>query len=140
MDLHWWSIEIFDGAEMSAARWHDSYGNVLVEAAITHGAYEWQWHPHSWGVLFEVGFRSDERWPSYRNLPAVRAALDAVPDPINGLMVYPGRGGSCGRAEPRRPRPVAGAGAASVRVEPARITVTLATTEPAPTGGVIVAA
>jgi hypothetical protein len=140
MELHWWSIEVFDGAELSAARWQESYGEALVEAAITHGAYEWQWHRHSWGVLFEVAFRSDERWPIYRDLPAVRAALDAVPDPINGLMVYPGRGGSSGRVAPRRPRPVAGAGAAPIRREPDPVSVTLATTEPAPTVGSVVAA
>lgn len=140
MDLHWWSIEVFDGATLSAARWQDSYGNALVEAAITHGAYEWQWHRHSWGVLFEIGFRSDDRWSSYRNLPAVRAALDAVPDPINGLVVYPGRGGSSGRVEPRRPRPVAGAGAASIPREPVIIPVTLASSKPAPTVGGVIAA
>ena len=39
------------------------------------------------GVLFEVAFRSDERWQAYRQLPAVRAALDAVPDPVNGLLI-----------------------------------------------------
>jgi hypothetical protein len=130
MELRWWSIEVFDAAGMSAARWRDSYGNALVEAAITHGAYDWRWHHHSWGVLFEVGFRGEERWPSYRGLPAVCAALDAVPDPVNGLMIYPGRGGSSGRVEPRRPRPVRGAGAAPIPVEPARIDVTLATGEP----------
>jgi hypothetical protein len=140
MELHWWSIEVFDGAELSAARWQESYGEALVEAAITHGAYEWQWHRHSWGVLFEVAFRSDERWPIYRDLPAVRAALDAVPDPINGLMVYPGRGGSSGRVAPRRPRPVAGAGAAPIPREPDPVSVTLASTDPAPTVGSVVAA
>jgi hypothetical protein len=140
MELQWWSIEVFDGTELSAARWQDSYGNALVEAAITHGVYEWQWHRHSWGVLFEVGFRSDERWWSYRDLPAVRAALDAVPDPIKGLMVYPGRGGSSGRVEPRRPRPIAGAGAATIGPEPVRINVTLATGEPASTVAGVVAA
>lgn len=139
MELHWWSIEVFDGAELSAQRWQDSYGNALVEAAITHGAYEWHWHRHSWGVLFEIGFRRDDRWHTYRGLPAVQAALDAVPDPINGLMVYPGRGGSSGRIEPRRPRPVAGAGAAAIPVPPEPSAVTLARGEPATTVGGIAA-
>jgi hypothetical protein len=132
MELHWWSIEIFDSARQSAARWQDSYGESLVEAAVTHGAYEWSWHRQPWGVVFEIAFRSDDRWPAYRELPAVRAALDAVPDPINGLMIYPGRGGSSGRVEPRRPRPIAGAGAATIPEEPVHTLVTLATTEPAP--------
>jgi hypothetical protein len=140
MELHWWSIEVFDGAELSAARWQDAHGNALVEAAITHGAYDWHWHRHSWGVLFEIGFRADDRWQTYRNLPAVRAALDAVPDPINGLMVYPGRGGSSGRVEPRRPRPVAGAGAAPIPTEPELIESRLATGEPPSTVAGVIAA
>ncbi len=114
MDLHWWSIEVFDGATQSAALWRDAHGDALTEAAITHGAYEWHWHRHSWGMLFEIAFRSDERWSVYRDLPAVRAALDAVPDPVNGIMIYPGRGGSSGRVQPRRPRPIIAAGAAPI--------------------------
>jgi hypothetical protein len=135
MELHWWSIEVFDGEWRSAARWQDSVGNALVEAAIAHGAFEWAWHRHSWGVLFEIGFRSDEQWTTYRDLPAVRAALDAVPDPVNGLMIYPGRGGSSGRVQPRRPRPIAGAGAAELPREPVTHRATLATAEPAVTRG-----
>jgi len=132
-ELQWWSIEIFDGATLSAALWQDAHGNALVEAAVTHGAVDWHWHRHSWGVLFEIGFRSDERWPIYRELPAVRAALDAVPDPINGLLVYPGRGGSSGRVEPRRPRPRTGAGAAAMPIEPEIIRAATAMCEPAST-------
>src|SRR5205814_9544551 len=79
--LYWWSIEVFDSARGSADRWKDAYGNALTEAAITHGAYEWEWHRHPWGVLFEIAFRSEERFESFRNLPGVRATLDAVPDP-----------------------------------------------------------
>ncbi|HET6211709.1 MAG TPA: hypothetical protein VFE14_02420, partial [Micromonosporaceae bacterium] len=94
---YWWSVEIFDGARGSADRWRDAYGNALTEAAITHGAYEWEWHRHAWGVLFEIAFRDEARWHTYRELPGVRAALDAVPDPVNGIMIYPGRGGSSGR-------------------------------------------
>ncbi len=44
----------------------------------------------------------------------VQAALDAVPDPVNGLLVYRGRGGGAGATSPRRPRPGAGAGAMSL--------------------------
>jgi hypothetical protein len=140
MDLHWWSIEVFDGATSSAARWQDAHGNALIEAAVTHGAYDWEWHHSSWGLVFEIAFRSDDRWPSFRDLPAVRAALDAVPDPINGLHVYPGRGGSSGRVEPRRPRPIAGAGAATIPIEPEIVRVVLAECEPAPTAAGLVAA
>jgi hypothetical protein len=123
--VHWWSIEVFDGTGGSAARWRDAYGNALVEAAITNGAHEWEWHAHSWGVLFEIGFTDELRWPVYRDLPAVRAALDAVPDPVHGLMVYPGRGGSSGRVEPRRPRPIASAGAAPIPESDERVRVRL---------------
>jgi len=133
MEVQWWSIEVFDGAEMSAAQWRDAYGNALVEAAITHGAYEWEGHRHSWGVLFEIGFRTDERWPGYRDLPAVRAALDAVPDPVNGLLTYRGRGGSSGRVQPRPRHPITGAGAAELPIEPEIVEVTLARCAPAAT-------
>ncbi len=41
----------------------------------------------------------------------MRAALDGVPDPVNGLLVYRGRGGAAGPRSPRRPRPAPGAAA-----------------------------
>ncbi|KUL29298.1 hypothetical protein [Actinoplanes awajinensis] len=137
MELHWWSIEVFDGPRQSAARWPDSYGNALVEAAVTHGAYDWAWHRHTWGVLFEIGFRTDEQFTGFRDLAGVRAALDAVPDPVNGLLIYPGRGGSSGRVQPRRPLPKSGAGAAALPVEPSRTELHLGpTSPPVTTGGV----
>ena len=139
MDLYWWSIEVLDGATQSAARWQDAHGNALTEAAITHGAFEWHWHEHSWGVLFEIAFRSDEHWSLFRELPGVRAALDAVPDPVNGLMVYPGRGGSSGRVQPRRPRPIAGAGAAALPIEPDFVGARLAGCHPAATAAGVLA-
>jgi hypothetical protein len=116
MELYWWSIEVLDGTSGSARAWQDSHGGFLTEAAITNGAYDWHWHRHTWGVLFEIAFASDERWHVFRDLPAVRAALDATPDPVNGLLIYPGRGGSSGRNQPRRPRPIAGAGAAAMPI------------------------
>jgi hypothetical protein len=133
MSLHWWSIEVLDGPRSSAARWRDTHQETVVSAAVSSGAREWLWHVFAWGVVFEVGFGSDDAWPEFRVLPAVRAALDAVPDPVKGLLIYPGRGGSAGRVQRRRPRPTVGAGAAPLprEVRPGR--VTLATTEPAPT-------
>jgi hypothetical protein len=139
MELQWWSIEVFDGATLSAARWQDAWGNALVESAIAHGAYEWAWHRHSWGVLFEIAFASDERWQTFRELPVVRAALDAVPDPVNGLIVYPGRGGSAGSVKPRRPKPIAGAGAAPLPQETVPLLKAVAEGHP-PSGPALVAA
>lgn len=103
------SIEVLDG-QFSASSWKLGYGDALTEAALTHGGEYWEWHEHSWGVVFEVAFPSEEQWEIYRDLPAVRAALDAVPDPVNGLLIYRGRGGSSGRVEPRPHRPITGAG------------------------------
>jgi hypothetical protein len=114
MNLRWWSIEVLDGPRGTARAWRDSLGSALTEAAITHGAYQWEWHSHTWGVLFEIAFRTDEAWASYRGLPLVSAALDAVPDPAYGLFVHPGRGGSNGHPHPRRPHPIAGAGGAEL--------------------------
>jgi hypothetical protein len=51
------------------------------------------------------------RWERFHELPAVQAALDAVPDSVRGLAVHRGRGGTAGARLPRRPRPLGGAGA-----------------------------
>jgi hypothetical protein len=100
----YWSIEVFD-AEIPASQWRQAYSAALIEAAIAHGASEWAWIDSRWGVVLEICFRA---------LPAVRAALDSVPDPVNGLLVYRGRGGTSGASSPRRPRPVPSAGAVAL--------------------------
>ncbi|MEU5879136.1 hypothetical protein [Spirillospora sp. NPDC047279] len=115
MGPEWWSIEVFD-AEVSAARWRDAHQELLVESALTNGAVDWHWHAHSWGVVFEIAFTDEDHWTTWRALPGTRAALDAVPDPVNGLVVYRGRGGSSGTPVPRRPRPAPGA--AALELEP----------------------
>ena len=110
----WWSIEVFDARALPARRWKDSYQDELTEAAVTHGAVSWEWHEHRYGVVFEVFFDSDEQWEVFRALPAVRSALDAVPDPVNGLIVYKGRGGGAGPRKPRRPKPAPSASAVAM--------------------------
>jgi hypothetical protein len=107
----WWSIEVFDATELPARRWRDAYEDTLIEAAVTHGARYWEWHEHRYGVVFEVLFDSDEQWEAFRALPAVRSALDGAPDPVNGLIIYRGRGGGAGPRKPRRPKPAPGASA-----------------------------
>ena len=107
----WWSIEVFDARIQAALSWKDSYRTQLVESAITSGALEWAWIEHKSGVVFEVCFPDEARWESFRTLPGVQAALDAAPDPVNGVLVYRGRGGGAGARWPRRPKPSAGAGA-----------------------------
>jgi hypothetical protein len=111
----WWSIEVRDGV-LPAQRWKDGYGEALLEAAVTNGARRWEWTIMPGGVVLEVAFRETEEWDRFRALPVVQAALDATPDPVNGLYVYPGRGGSAS-APARKPKPrPAGAGAAAVPV------------------------
>jgi len=110
---HWLSIEVFDG-EFRAARWQDAHQQALVESAITNGASCWEWHTHRWGVVLELAFEDEDRRDGFRELPAVQAALDAVPDPVNGLLIYRGRGGGAGAAMPRHPRPAPAAGAAEL--------------------------
>jgi len=113
----WLSIEVFDGA-FPASLWRNAHGEALVEAAVTNGASEWEWHQHRWGVVLEIAFSDGQRRDAFRLLPAVRAALDAVPDPVSGLLVYRGRGGGSGAAVPRRPRPAPVAGAAALPEPP----------------------
>jgi hypothetical protein len=114
----WWSIEVFHGDTVPASRWKDAYEDELTEAAITNGAVYWEWHEFGYGVIFEVCFPSDDQWEAFRNLAAVRAALDGVPDPVNGLLVYRGRGGASGSRKPRKPKPAPGA--ASLELEEPR--------------------
>jgi hypothetical protein len=109
----WWSIEVLHG-ETSAFRWQEQHDSELIEAALTNGAVDGSWHAGGWGVVFEVLFQTEEQWQKFRDLPVVRAALDAVPDPVNGLLVYRGRGGGAGARNPRRPKPAPAASAVSL--------------------------
>ena len=109
----WFSIEVLDGA-FGAASWADAHGDALVEAALLDGAVDWEWHSTRWGVVFEVAFADEGSWERYRASVSVQAALDAVPDPVTGLIIYKGRGGSSGKRDPRKPRPLIGSGAASL--------------------------
>jgi hypothetical protein len=111
--VEWWSIEVIDG-EFAASLWADAHGDALVRSAIDHGATDWNRHPHSWGVVLEFAFPDEAAWQRFRDETVVRAALDAAPDPVHGVIIARGRGGSAGTWEPRRPRPLAGAGAAAL--------------------------
>ena len=109
----WWSIEVLHG-EVSAFRWQEQHDSALIEAALTNGVRDGAWHADRWGVVFEVLFDTEEQWETFRGLPVVRAALDAVPDPVNGLLIYRGRGGGAGAREPRRPKPAPDSAAVSL--------------------------
>jgi hypothetical protein len=107
----WLTIEVFD-AEYSASSWRRSHESFVTEAAMTHGASEVNWHATHWGVVLELAFTTDESLERFRTLPAVRAALDQVPDWAHGLVLYRGRGGGAGARVPRRPVPAPVADAA----------------------------
>jgi hypothetical protein len=112
----WWSIEVYSGDKLPASGWRYAYEDELTEAAITHGAIYYEWHDTQQGVVFEVLFSTDEQWEAFRSLPAVRAALDGVPDPVDGLLIYRGRGGAAGSRKPRKPKPAPGAAALELEV------------------------
>jgi hypothetical protein len=109
----WLTIEVFD-ASLPATQWRRAHEDGLIEAALSQGASAWEWHETRWGVVLELLFPADEQVDRYRELPAVVAALDAVPDQLRGLLVYRGRGGGAGAVVPRRPRPAPLAAAASL--------------------------
>ncbi|MDQ2783095.1 hypothetical protein [Lapillicoccus sp.] len=108
--MEYWTIEVLDGTT-SAQLWRHSYGDILFEAAHTNRVQDSRWSHHAWGVAWELGFADEADWLRFRALPAVRAALDAVPDVASGLLIYRGRGGASGASVPRPPRrpPMAGA-------------------------------
>jgi hypothetical protein len=109
----WRSIEVLHD-EVSAFRWQEQHDSALIEAALTNGVRDGAWHAYRWGVVFEVLFDTEQQWALFRSLPVVRAALDAVPDPVNGLLIYRGRGGGAGAREPRRPKPAPDSAAVSL--------------------------
>jgi hypothetical protein len=109
----WFSIEVLDGI-VSASVWSEAHGDALIESAFLTGATDWNWHRHTWGVVLELNFDDESAWERFRNTTAVQAALEAVPDPVSGLIVYRGRGGSSGTVEPRRPKPLVGSGSAAL--------------------------
>src|SRR6204780_5006016 len=109
----WWSIEVLHG-DVSAFGWQAAHDSELIEAALTNGARAAIWPPAPGGVAFEAYFEDADQWEAFRNLPVVRAALDAVPDPVNGLLIYRGRGGTSAAGRPRRPRPAPSAAAVAL--------------------------
>lgn len=110
----WYTIEVFHGDKMLATGWRYAYEDTLTEAAVASGALYWEWSEHSYGVVFEACFDGDEQWAAFRELVAVRAALDAVPDREAGLLIYRGRGGGAGARKPRKPKPAPSAAALSL--------------------------
>lgn len=130
--MEYWTIEVLDG-ELSALRWRDAYGDALVEAAHTNLVADWQWSEHAWGVALELGFADESHWLRFRALPVVRAALDAVPDRVSGVLIYPGRGGSHGSMVPHHPRPAPASSGAEAPTPVARVDLDVAARmEPAP--------
>ncbi|HUZ22097.1 MAG TPA: hypothetical protein VMU75_16175 [Acidimicrobiales bacterium] len=109
----WFSIEVLNGAS-SAMAWADAFADVLTQAGISEGAVDWQWRHHPWGSLLEIEFADELDFERFRSLPVVEAALDAVPDRVNGLLIHRGRGGSSGTRRPRRPVPMVGSGSAAL--------------------------
>src|SRR3954465_10199933 len=109
----WLTIEVFD-AEFAASSWRRAHEGNLSEAAMTHGASVVDWHGTRWGVVLELAFDTDVSLERFRTLPAVRAALDQVPDWAHGLVLYRGRGGGSGARVPRHPRPRLAGGAAEL--------------------------
>jgi hypothetical protein len=107
----WWSIEVLHG-EYSAFRWQEQHDSALIEAALANGVRDGAWHADRRRVVFEVLFDTEEQWETFCGLPVVCAALDAVPDPVNGLLIYRGRDGEA--RQPFRPKPAPSSAAVSL--------------------------
>lgn len=110
----WFAIEVSDSPNASARSWEEAWRDAIVSAAYQEGLSDWTTRQLDWGVVLELELPDDLAWMRLLTSAAVRAALDAVPDPVRGLSVHRGRGGSAGVVDPRRPRPLAGAGAVAL--------------------------
>lgn len=106
------SIEVFNGP-YAASLWADAHIDVLIEAAVTNGAVDWEIKRTAWGIVFEVAFPTESGWDQYKVTEAMRNALNTVPDP-DGILIYRGRSLDSGTPAPRRPRPLLGSGAAAL--------------------------
>ncbi len=111
----WFSIEVSDGSS-SAREWLDRYGDHIINAAQREGLADWEMRQLPWGVVIELELTDEFVWEQVRSHPAVGAALDAVPDPVRGLLVHRGRGGSAGSRLPLVPRPFTGSGALALPI------------------------
>jgi len=103
--VQWWTIEVLDAPGEPGTTWQAAYSDRLVEVALMHGVLEWTWVVRPWGVIVQLAFPDESDWLRFRATPSVAAALDAVPDPVSGLLVYPGLGGGSGAGVRRGPRP-----------------------------------
>ena len=105
--VEWLTIEVFD-AEGAAWAWRDRHSEDLVSLAVSTGAVDWVWHEHQYGVALEVCFHDEQARAFFRGLAAVRAALELAPDPLAGVLMYPGRGGGAACPARLRPQPFRG--------------------------------
>ena len=102
----WWSIEVLHG-EFSAFRWQEQHDSALIEAALTNGAVDGAWHADRWGIVFEICFDDEERWETFRRLPAVRAVWTACQIPstaCSSTAAGAAEQGTASRASPGRRR------------------------------------
>ena len=111
----WYSIEVLNGRS-SARAWADSSIDALMLDALSSGGGDGFLSYLPWGCLLELAFAADTDFDRFRDLPSVRAALEGVPDPLNGLFIHRGRGGATGARRPRRPLPTSGSGGAVVLI------------------------
>lgn len=110
---YWYSIEVSNSASGSARTWSEAYGDVLTGIALAEGATSWAWRHEPWGSVLEIELADEAAWARFLSVDAVKASVEAVPDPVSGISIHPGRGGSSGSRDPRRPRPLIDSGAAS---------------------------
>jgi hypothetical protein len=107
------SIEIFNGA-YAAQLWAETHVDTFIEAAIVHGAIDWDRKKTAWGIAIEIEFESEKMWKEFRHADAVRSLLKNTPDPVNGVLIYRGRSLDGGSSARRRKKPKSGSGGAAV--------------------------
>jgi hypothetical protein len=120
-DLSWLALEIVeplsaDATGWTTTQWWEAFGDSLVGEAMASGARDFGVRFHTWGVVFEAGFRDDAEVFAFRDRLGVRTALDQLGQ--LGFAFSFGRrgGGGAGSRRGRPPTPLAGAGAVELPI------------------------
>ena len=103
--MEWWTVEVLDVAGPPATSWQASYGQVLVEVAVTQRVQAWDWVVRPWGVVLELAFLDESDWLRFRAVPRSGPPWTPSPTRCTGCWSTRVAAAAAQRACPAGPRP-----------------------------------